>query len=352
METTSYVLFREGKRVTVRDDDMSVDKICRIFQVDGSSLYITDDANTATFPEPSGRFCILNLVHRGHYEVHGDPDHSQLPASRAVPTTAVPFAFMRRPAPAASASTETPRPSPGTPRTTGLFPARSFQRSVHVAEIVNDKLSTSRTVVIRFLEADATVERITAKVKDALGCDEPITLTDSQGSEIVDSDGTRSSQYWKQNSRKIYAISEFDFVEFQNGRRAKTSRRAEESLSAQEVIGKINQLKEAVESLHDITTTINQLSELAKSKTTTAMPDAYLRTLKDAFTCLICKALMEEPMFSTCWESLVRCQTCVEQWLLTADHCLKCRAQEFASKVHQVKGFSAFLSSFKEIETE
>lgn len=61
-------------------------------------------------------------------------------------------------------------------------------------------------------------------------------------------------------------------------------------------------------------------------------------------------ALMEEPMFSTCCE--VGCQTCVEQWLLTADHCLKCRAQEFDSKVHQVKGLSAFLSSFKEIQTE
>ncbi|XP_028454800.1 uncharacterized protein LOC114569201 [Perca flavescens] len=249
---------------------------------------------------------------------------------------------MRRPAPAASASTETPRPSPGTPRATGLFPARSFQRSIHVADIVNDKLGTSRTVVIRFLEADATVERITAKVKDALGCDEPITLTDSQGNEIVDSDGTRSSQYWKQNSRKIYAISEYDFVEFQNGRRAKASRMAEDSLSAQEVIGKINQLKQAAESLQDITTTINQLSELAKSKTTTVMPDACLHTLKEAFTCLICKALMEEPMNSTCCDSLVGCRTCVEQWLLTADHCLKCRAQEFDSKVHQVKGSFCF----------
>ena len=30
------------------------------------------------------------------------------------------------------------------------------------------------------------------------------------------------SQFWKQNSRKIYAVPESDFVEFQNGRRAKT----------------------------------------------------------------------------------------------------------------------------------
>ena len=72
---------------------------------------------------------------------------------------------------------------------------RFIPRSIHIAEIVNDKLSTSRTVVIRFLEADASVERITAKVKDALSCDEPLTLTDSQGIEIVDSEGTISKLY-------------------------------------------------------------------------------------------------------------------------------------------------------------
>ncbi|XP_030581991.1 uncharacterized protein LOC115778100 isoform X2 [Archocentrus centrarchus] len=154
-----------------------------------------------------------------HYEVHGDPVHSPLPASRSLPTTGIPFAFMHRPSP--SALTDTPRPSAGTPRASNLFPARSFQRAIHIAKIVNDKLSTSKTVIIRFLEAEANVEGITQKVKDALGCDEVITLTDSQGNEIVDSEGTRSSHYWKQNSRKIYAIFEDDFVEFQNGRTAK-----------------------------------------------------------------------------------------------------------------------------------
>ena len=89
-------------------------------QVNCSSLYITDDANTAIFPETTGRFSTLKLIHRGHYEVQGDPD--QLP-----PTAGVPFAFARRLTPSASASTETP-PRAGTPRASGLFQARSFQR--------------------------------------------------------------------------------------------------------------------------------------------------------------------------------------------------------------------------------
>ncbi|XP_046900257.1 uncharacterized protein LOC124483755 [Hypomesus transpacificus] len=271
----SFVLFRGPKRVTLRED-MLADKICRIFQVNCSSLYITDDANTAIFPETTGRISTLKRIHRGHYEVHGDLD--QLP-----PTAGVPFAFAHRLTPSASASTKTP-PRAGTPRASGLFQARSFQRSIHIGEIVNDKLSTSRTVVICFLEADATVEQITAKVKDALSCDEPLTLTDSQGNEIVDSEGTRSSHFWKQNSRKIYAIPEYDFEEFRNGR-AKASRRDDDSWSLQEVISKIDQLKQVAGSLPDITLKINQLSELAKTKST----DASLHPIKEAFTCLVCK---------------------------------------------------------------
>ncbi|CAK6983177.1 uncharacterized protein LOC115402855, partial [Scomber scombrus] len=63
--------------------------------------------------------------------------------------------------------------------------------SIHIGEVVNGKLATSRTVVIRFSEAEVTVDGITAKVREALESEEGITLTDSQGNEILDSEGTR-----------------------------------------------------------------------------------------------------------------------------------------------------------------
>lgn len=43
--------------------------ICQ--QVNASSVYITDDSNTAIFPEPSGNCPCLTLRPRAHYEVHG-----------------------------------------------------------------------------------------------------------------------------------------------------------------------------------------------------------------------------------------------------------------------------------------
>ncbi|CAJ1057163.1 uncharacterized protein LOC127376411 [Xyrichtys novacula] len=70
----SYVLFKGAKRVSLMDDDMTTEKISRIFQVHSPSLYITDDSNVAVFPTISVavHFSILDLVVRGHYEVHGD----------------------------------------------------------------------------------------------------------------------------------------------------------------------------------------------------------------------------------------------------------------------------------------
>lgn len=66
-------------------------------------------------------------------------------------------------------------------------------RSVHFADVVDNRLTTSRTLVIRFTEAEATLQGISTKVKEALGTDHLITLTDSQGNKIMDSEGTRSN---------------------------------------------------------------------------------------------------------------------------------------------------------------
>ncbi|KAK7886516.1 hypothetical protein WMY93_026137 [Mugilogobius chulae] len=87
---SAFVLFRSGKRVTMRETDMSVSKMSTLFQVDASSIYITDDSNTAIFPEPSGKFDVYGLAHRGHYEVHGDAVNQ---GGGAQPSSS--FSFMR-----------------------------------------------------------------------------------------------------------------------------------------------------------------------------------------------------------------------------------------------------------------
>ncbi|KAF7205651.1 putative LOC107386333-like protein [Nothobranchius furzeri] len=90
----SYVLFKGTKRLTLKEEDMTTEKINRIFQVHCTSLHITDDSNVAIFPGNDGRFSTLE-------------ESSSMPASYN-PTR---FSF-HRPQSAAGASTSSARPSP------------------------------------------------------------------------------------------------------------------------------------------------------------------------------------------------------------------------------------------------
>lgn len=63
-------------------------------------------------------------------------------------------------------------------------------RSLHIADLLDGKSIPSQTLVIRFKEAKATVSGILAKIMEALGNDEPLILTDSQGNKILDTSGT------------------------------------------------------------------------------------------------------------------------------------------------------------------
>lgn len=67
----------------------------------------------------------------------------------------------------------------------------SIFRNVFSAEVVNGKLETRKMVTVRFSEFEACVQTINIKVAEALGQQETFILTDSQGNEIVDSEGTR-----------------------------------------------------------------------------------------------------------------------------------------------------------------
>lgn len=90
-------------------------------KVHGSSVYITDDANVAIFPGNDGHFSTIDLMVRGHYEVHGESDTVEEPSSVPTPLNPTRFSF-RRPPSAAAGSALTARPSPRTPM------AKTFQR--------------------------------------------------------------------------------------------------------------------------------------------------------------------------------------------------------------------------------
>ena len=60
-----------------------------------------------------------------------------------------------------------------------------------MAEVVEGKLETNQTLTVRFFEFEASVDGMVAKIKQALNRDEGLILTDSQGNQILHSQGTQ-----------------------------------------------------------------------------------------------------------------------------------------------------------------
>ncbi|XP_056256517.1 uncharacterized protein LOC130184574 [Seriola aureovittata] len=341
---SSYILFKGNKRLTLKEDDMIGDKIARIFQVYAPSLYITDDDNVAIFPGSAGHFSCLDLRPRGHYEVHGD-DIGLPVAEQTHPLSGQNrFQFHRTAQPTAALGSPAQAVAPTPPRASM---SNTFQRSVFIAELSQGKLKPARMVVLRLFEFEATTTGILAKIHDALQSDDPLILTDAQGNEIVDSEGTRGSKYWKQNAKKFLAVPENIFHEFQQGTKGKKlSHKDMDSTSLQEVHDKIEEVILAAQGLSEVTTVIKDLSKHA-SNTTGAMlvlTHTMITHVKDAFGCIVCKGLMEEPVMAVCCKSFVGCKNCVDQWMLTSDQCLKCRADEFSVNAHRLISLDNVLS--------
>ena len=64
-------------------------------------------------------------------------------------------------------------------------------RTVFLTDFVEGRLETSKTLTVRFSEFEASVMGIASKVNDALEREDSFFLTDGQGKQILDTEGTR-----------------------------------------------------------------------------------------------------------------------------------------------------------------
>ncbi|XP_051279260.1 uncharacterized protein LOC127376411 [Dicentrarchus labrax] len=340
----SFILFRGSKRVTVKEDDMTTEKIGRIFQVHGPSLYITDDSNVALFPGPDGHFSTLDLIVRGHYEVHGESISVEDSSTGSVPVTHNPtrFSFHRPPSAAAGSGAR----ASANPRATL---AKTFQRNIFIAELVNGNLETSKTLTVRFSEFEASVMGILSKVNDALEEEDSRILTDGQGNKILDSEGTRGSAFWKQNARKVFAVQEEHFLQLQASKKRRLSRREDTGLEG--VFDRIEEVVLAAQGLQEVSTTMKELMEFANSnrRTTLSLTEAQAEAIRDAFACIVCKSPVVEPMVSSCCQSLVGCRSCIEEWQRNSAFCPKCRADGFGDNIQRLNGLSDALAALGSI---
>ncbi|KAK7922225.1 hypothetical protein WMY93_009127 [Mugilogobius chulae] len=225
---------------------------------------------------------------RGHYEVHGEVTQDEAPSTSSVLSQPCPvptrFSFQRQPTAIVGSAT-----------VAKMATVKTFQRNIYIADFVEGKLETSRTLTVRFSEFEATVAGILNKVSDALDSADLMVLTDGQGNKIMDSEGTRGSAFWKQSARKVVAVKEVDFSRLQCSKRRRLSRKEDTGLSS--VLSDIEEIILAAEALPGITAILKDLANMAQqsgeslvilsNRTITANQAA---TIKSTFSCLICKA--------------------------------------------------------------
>ncbi|XP_034031122.1 uncharacterized protein LOC117514662 [Thalassophryne amazonica] len=342
MESYSYILFKANKRVTLKEDDMTTEKVGRIFQVNSTTVYLTDDTNVAIFPNQDGYFSSNCLVERSHYEVHGEC--TEAPVAGTPDSSLQPHRFsFHWPSSVAASSVSTNRASGRT------LIAKGFQRSIYIADLADGKLETSQTLTVRFSEFEATVDGILSKVKEAFQTEDTIVLTDGQGNKIVDSEGTRGSSYWKQSAKKVFALKESLFQQLQGRKRRRLSRADETGLS--ETLDKIEEVVLAAQGLQDVITTIKSLTELAHSNRmlTVTLTEAQAAAVKAAFTCVICRGTVDDPMVTSCCNSIVACRICLEQWKNNSEFCPKCQASGIDVNMQRLIGLSEVFTALQKI---
>ncbi|KAK5859360.1 hypothetical protein PBY51_020922 [Eleginops maclovinus] len=330
----TYVLFLREKRVTVRPEDLKTEKIAVIFQVQKDTIYLTDDHNIAIFPEENGHFISVDLVDRGHYEVHGDASASAAAAPPPPPPPATATA---------AAADQRPRFAFQRPVASAVARTKAFQRNIYIGEVMEGRLQTSKTVTVRFSEFEANVPSILGKVVEALGDAEEMILTDVQGNAILDSEGTRGSNFWKQNSRKTFAVPEIQLGQL--GKRRRLSRREDTGL--QDVVAEIEEVIEAAQGLKEVTKSIKEVTEGTGKATLLCLQDGEVNALKTVFGCLVCPGPVEKPIFSSCCRSIIGCRSCIQQWEHSHDYCPKCRCQD--RETNEVAGLDEALAVLRKL---
>lgn len=222
-----------------------------------------------------------------------------------------------------------------------------------MAEHINGKLIPNRMLCIRFTEGEANVPAMQEKVQEALGKSEPVRLTDGQGNELLDTEGTRGSVYWKPSARKILAVSEQDFSDLQAGKRKRSSisrKHEDEVVAMQDVYEKIEEVVLAAQSLQDVTAHIKALSDQVGCGRVYMFNDAQAEKVKEAFSCCVCKGLVKEPIFATCCRTIIGCRGCIQHCLQESSQCVKCRGENFAANTHHITGLADALEVLSSVQ--
>ena len=146
--------------------------------------------------------------------------------------------------------------------------------------------------------------------------------------------------FWKQNSRKIYAVAGPGDDDEHQPKKAKTEMLSHHS---------DGKLLRQLDSIH------LKLDALFEVKKSTKVPIGLLCALRATFQCMICAGMIVPPiMMSQCCHSIIGCKSCIDLWFRTPGtegdddildkSCPKCKAERGYSNIHKLLGFDELLA--------
>lgn len=119
-------------------------------------------------------------------------------------------------------------------------------------------------------------------------------------------------QFWKQNSRKVYAVPEEDLYREISGPRKRKRKEDDEDL-----VEKMTDVSFELERVnYTLTEMKGNLDKLFTISETTIEPISLKQLLSESFQCKICHVAPMKPpiIFGLCCKSIISCQKCVDLW--------------------------------------
>ena len=156
-------------------------------------------------------------------------------------------------------------------------------------------------------------------------------------------------QFWRQNSRKVYAIASEDTSGPPHAKK-------HTGASVNNEDKDIELAKETT--LQEIHKRLDALFKINKS--VMPLPFGIVNDIQLAFNCIICQDLITPPvMVSTCCHSILGCQECIDIYFSHSDTghsndilnkgCPKCRAPRGYSSTQKLLGLDDFLLNIRSI---
>ena len=312
-------------------------------------LYLQDIfTDTAVFPnKTTGRFTASQIRPLNNYEVCREDKEAEAKAELPVSASTGPSSFS-----GPSTSSSFASASSGYSFTRPTLSLSLKKRNVIRKTISLIRLEKGRDKKVSFVpitdiiikmngQDDCTVIRVAELVKDEVGFD--VTLVNTKCNQIVESDATRGLDFWK-SSRKVLAVHSQMFDKVYGKKKAYSAAidltQDEDDYDTEEdeaegptpPLAKRRKTNEKqnneLQGIHQALIKIQQMIR----------PDGALRRVQSIFECVICRSVMDTPLFSPCCNRMLGCSACLHNWFAHSPTCPHCKQAVTATEWLEVKG--------------